>query len=67
VGTQWPGSPGAIDTYYQVIEMFAMLVLAAFGAGRFAGLDFFFEWLWLRCCKRTCGAPKQGPKTENNR
>jgi uncharacterized membrane protein YphA (DoxX/SURF4 family) len=66
VGTQWPGAPGSIATYYQVIEVFAMLVLAAFGAGRFAGLDFFFDWLRLRYCKRSCCAPKQGPKTENN-
>jgi uncharacterized membrane protein YphA (DoxX/SURF4 family) len=66
VGTQWPGAPGAIDTYYQVIEMFAMLVLAVFGAGRFAGLDFFLERLWPRCCKRTCCVPKHEPKMENS-
>lgn len=48
--TQWPGAPGALPTYYQVIEMFALLVLAATGAGRFAGLDFFTSLLWRRCC-----------------
>lgn len=38
--TQWPGAPGALPIYYQAIEMVAMLVLAAVGAGQFAGLDF---------------------------
>ncbi len=65
IGTQFPGAAGAMPTYYQVIEMFAMLVLAAFGAGRFAGLDFFIEWLRLRCFKKCCCAPKSEPKTEN--
>jgi uncharacterized membrane protein YphA (DoxX/SURF4 family) len=64
IGTQFPGTAGAIPTYYQVIEMFAMLVLAAFGAGRFAGLDFFLEWLRLRYFKKSCCAPKSEPKTE---
>ena len=64
IGTQFPGAPGAMPTYYQVIEMFAMLVLAAFGAGRFAGLDFFLEWLRLRFCTKCCCAPKLEPKTE---
>lgn len=65
VGTQFPGAPGALPTYYQVIELLAMLVLAAFGAGRFAGLDFFLEWLRLRYFKNCCCAPKSEPKTEN--
>lgn len=64
VATQWPGATGALPTYYQVIETVAMLVLAALGAGRFAGLDFFLEPWCLRVCKRCC-APKSEPKTEN--
>ena len=54
--TQWPWAPGAVPTHYQVIEMFALLVIAATGAGRFAGLDYFTNLLWRRCC---------APKTEN--
>lgn len=57
VATQFPGAEGAAPTYYQIIEMLSMLVLAAFGAGRFAGLDFFVNLLRLRCCP---------PKTEKN-
>lgn len=53
--TQWPWAPDAIPAYYQIIEMHAMLVLAAVGAGRWAGLDFFIDLLWRRCCP---------PKTE---
>jgi uncharacterized membrane protein YphA (DoxX/SURF4 family) len=58
VATQWPGAAGALPTYYQVIEMLGMLVLAAFGAGRFAGLDFFLDLLCRRCCP---------PKTEKSK
>ena len=46
--TQWPGAPGAMPTYYQVVEMLALLVIAATGAGRFAGLDYFVEAVRLR-------------------
>jgi len=49
VATQWPWAPGAIPAHYQIIEMFALLVLAAVGAGRFFGLDFFLGLLWKRC------------------
>jgi len=41
ISSQWPGWPGAEPTYYQAIELFALLVLCATSAGRFAGLDFF--------------------------
>ncbi len=41
IGTQVPWAPGSVDTYYQVIEMFALLVLAGTWAGYYAGLDFF--------------------------
>ena len=56
VATQWPGAPGAIPAHYQIIEMFGCLVLAAIGAGQFAGLDFLVKCLLRRCCP---------PKTEN--
>jgi uncharacterized membrane protein YphA (DoxX/SURF4 family) len=55
VATQWPGAPGAIPAHYQAIEMFGCLVLAAVGAGQFAGLDFLVKCLLRRCCP---------PKTE---
>ncbi len=48
VASQWPGSYGAQPTYYQAIEMCALLVLAAANAGRVAGLDSFVD---LACAK----------------
>ena len=57
IATQWPGAEGALPTYYQVIEMISMLVLAAIGAGRWAGLDFLVHHLYLRCC-----SPKKAEK-----
>jgi uncharacterized membrane protein YphA (DoxX/SURF4 family) len=57
IATQWPGAEGAAPTYYQVIEMFGLLVLAAVGAGRWAGLDFLVHYAFRRCCP---------PKTEKN-
>jgi hypothetical protein len=44
ISSQWPGWPGAEPTYYQAIELVALLVLCVTGAGRFAGLDFFVHW-----------------------
>lgn len=40
---QFPPSVGPTSTYYQLVESMACLVLAATGAGRFAGLDYFFH------------------------
>ncbi len=57
IATQWPGAPGAIPAHYQIIEMTGLLVLAAIGAGRFAGLDFLLHSLRVRCFP---------PKTETN-
>ncbi|MCH7725073.1 MAG: hypothetical protein IH991_01130, partial [Planctomycetes bacterium] len=37
-------------TYYQAIELFALLVLIVVGAGRFAGLDLFVRCLAFKCC-----------------
>lgn len=48
VATQLPGVPGAQDTINQIIEMGALLVLAAIGAGRFGGLDYFLSRSPLR-------------------
>lgn len=41
ISSQWPGWPGATPTYYQFVELFALLVLCTTSAGRYAGLDFF--------------------------
>lgn len=56
--SQWPGAPGTMPTYYQSIEFLALIVLAAVGAGRFAGLDFFINFARMRCCP-----PKQEKKS----
>ncbi len=47
---QWPTSPGAAPIFNQAVEMLAMLVLAAVGAGRFFGLDYFLCGLRGMCC-----------------
>ena len=44
---QFPPSVGPTSTNYQMIEGMACLVLAATGAGRFAGLDYFIH-LFIR-------------------
>jgi uncharacterized membrane protein YphA (DoxX/SURF4 family) len=55
--SQWPGSPGAAPIYYQAVEMLALLVLAAIGAGQFLGIDFLFGGLKTWCCPgRNTGA-----------
>jgi uncharacterized membrane protein YphA (DoxX/SURF4 family) len=41
--SQFPPVSGPGSTFYQLIEGVACLVLAATGAGRFAGLDFIFH------------------------
>ena len=43
-------APGAMPIYNQAVEMLALLALAAIGAGRFAGLDYFFSGLRNICC-----------------
>jgi uncharacterized membrane protein YphA (DoxX/SURF4 family) len=37
--SQWPTAPGAIASWPQVIEAIGLLVIAAAGAGRYAGFD----------------------------
>jgi uncharacterized membrane protein YphA (DoxX/SURF4 family) len=56
--SQWPWAPGAMPVWYQLIEMLGMLVLAAIGAGSYAGFDYFLGPLWRKCCP-----PKQGSST----
>jgi uncharacterized membrane protein YphA (DoxX/SURF4 family) len=48
--TQWPGSPGAIPVFYQAVEMLALLVLAAVGAGKFLGIDYLLGGMKALCC-----------------
>ncbi len=50
ISTQPPWVPGAVTTmfYYQLVEIFALGVLLASGAGRWAGLDFFLRAWWAR-------------------
>lgn len=51
VAAQWPGVYGAQPTYYQAIELCALLVLAGANAGRIAGLDSVVDYLRSRCCR----------------
>ncbi|MDZ4850707.1 MAG: hypothetical protein SGI77_15580 [Pirellulaceae bacterium] len=44
--SQFPGSPGALPTYFQAVEMVACFVLAFSDSGRYAGLDFFPWAFW---------------------
>jgi len=48
--SQWPTAPGAAPIYYQAVEMVALVVLAATGAGRILGMDFLFGGLKAMCC-----------------
>jgi len=67
VMTQFPGAEGAEPVYYQVIEMAALVVIAAVGAGRFAGLDFFLHFACARyCCRGRRSKAEQGDSDEFN-
>jgi uncharacterized membrane protein YphA (DoxX/SURF4 family) len=50
ISTQPPWVAGAAPVYYQAVELVALLVLAAVGAGRWGGLDFFTYSLFRGCC-----------------
>ncbi len=50
--SQFPPTTGPSSTMYQLVEGLACLVLAATGAGRFAGLDFFLHMI----VRKVCGA-----------
>lgn len=53
--TQFPGAAGAQPVYYQSIEMFALLVVAFAGGGKYMSLDSIINHF----CKRCCGTSKQ--------
>lgn len=59
MAAQFPGSYGADPVYYQSVEFTALLLLAAIGAGRFAGLDFILGAMFRRCCAPTA-SPNEG-------
>jgi uncharacterized membrane protein YphA (DoxX/SURF4 family) len=48
LATQWPFSPNAIPTWPQFIEALGLLVVAAAGAGRYAGLDALLAAIFAR-------------------
>ena len=52
MATQPPWVAGADTTYfyYQLVELAALVFLAAAAAGRVAGLDFFLHRIAARCC-----------------
>jgi uncharacterized membrane protein YphA (DoxX/SURF4 family) len=50
--SQWPLSPTAVPTWPQVIEALGLLVVAAAGAGRYAGFDALVHALFARRRKR---------------
>ncbi len=52
IASQPPLVIGASDTNYQIVLLLALLVLAAVGAGRWGGLDFFLGL----CCRKCCGS-----------
>ena len=48
--SQWPGSPGAVPVWPQLIEALGLFVIAATASGRVAGVDFFVRLLTAWCC-----------------
>ena len=50
VASQPPFVPAATDTNYQIVLLLGLLVIAAVGAGRWGGLDFFVRWACAKCC-----------------
>lgn len=64
VVSQWPGTVGAAPTYFQAVEMCALLVLATVGAGRYAGLDSLF---YLFRARRQASPPSPGASTSPSR
>ena len=57
IASQWPGSPGAIPVWPQLIEALGLFVIAATATGRVAGVDFFLSLLRGKCCPPKPGAP----------
>lgn len=58
--SQFPPTPGPGSTYYHLVEMLALLVLAAVGAGRFLGIDYLFGGLKALCCPSKTAADAAG-------
>ncbi|MEX0820361.1 MAG: hypothetical protein WD070_12245, partial [Pirellulaceae bacterium] len=58
VVSQWPGTPGAVPVWPQLIEALALFVIAATASGRVAGVDFF-----VRLAKAWCCPEKQGTQS----
>lgn len=50
VVSQWPGTPGAVPVWPQLIEALALFVIAATASGRVAGVDFFVRLGTAWCC-----------------
>ncbi len=48
--TQFPGAEGAQPVYYQAIEMFALLVVAFAGGGKYLSLDSVINHFCKSCC-----------------
>lgn len=46
----WVKGADLTYSYYQFVELIAMLLLAVAAAGRFAGLDYFVHAMRMRCC-----------------
>jgi uncharacterized membrane protein YphA (DoxX/SURF4 family) len=66
ISSQWPGWPGAEPTYYQSIELVALLVIFSTAAGRLAGLDFFIYAWWQGAFKSPQDAtPQDAPAQES--
>ncbi|MBA63546.1 MAG: hypothetical protein CMJ76_14415 [Planctomycetaceae bacterium] len=51
--TQFPGVAGAQPVYYQSIEMFALLVIAFAGGGKYLSVDSIISHYCKRCCGKS--------------
>jgi uncharacterized membrane protein YphA (DoxX/SURF4 family) len=49
MASQWPGYPGAVPIWYQLVETLGLLVIAATGAGGRASFDRLLAPLWSLC------------------
>ncbi|OYP33897.1 DoxX family protein [Rhodopirellula sp. MGV] len=56
--SQYPPATGPTSSIYQMVECLACLVLAATGAGRFAGLDFFLHLIVRKSVAKTATEKK---------
>lgn len=64
VVSQWPGTPGAVPVWPQLIEALALFVIAATASGRAAGVDFFVGLCRAWCCHgKQCAATNRETST----